>query len=101
MTVDPATFMAIIAMGLATYTTRISGFIIGPYLPEEGRLRQALDAVPAAILTAVVAPTILSGPAELMASIATIIAARHLPALGAIAVGVAVVLVGRHFLGAW
>ncbi len=101
MTVDPATFIAILVMGLATYTTRISGFIIGPYLPQEGRLRQALDAVPAAILTAVVAPTILSGPAELMASIATIIAARRLPALGAIAVGVAAVLVGRHFLGAW
>lgn len=101
MTVDPATFIAIVAMGLATYATRLSGFIIGPYLPEQGRLRQALDAVPAAVLTAVVAPTIMSGPAELVASVATIIAARRLPALGAIAVGVVAVLIGRHFLGAW
>jgi uncharacterized membrane protein len=88
-------------MAIATYATRLSGFIIGPFLPEEGRLRQALDAVPAAVLTAVVAPTIVSGPAELIASIATIIAARRLPALGAIAVGVGAVLVGRHFFGGW
>jgi len=101
MTIDPATFIAILAMGFATYATRLSGFIIGPYLPEEGRLRQALDAVPAAVLTAVVAPTIVSGPAELIASVATIIAARRLPALGAIAVGVGAVLVGRHFFGGW
>jgi uncharacterized membrane protein len=101
MTIDPATFLAILAMALATYATRLSGFIIGPYLPQEGRLRQALDAVPAAVLTAVVAPTIVSGPAELIASVATIIAARRLPALGAIAVGVGAVLVGRHFFGGW
>jgi uncharacterized membrane protein len=101
MTIDPATFLAILAMAIATYATRLSGFIIGPFLPEEGRLRQALDAVPAAVLTAVVAPTIVSGPAELIASIATIIAARRLPALGAIAVGVGAVLVGRHFFGGW
>jgi len=101
MTVDPATFIAIVAMGFATFATRLSGFLIGPYLPVEGRLRQALDAVPAAVLTAVVAPTIVNGPAELIASIATIIAARRLPALGAIAVGVGAVLVGRHFLGSW
>ena len=101
MTIDPATFLAILAMAIATYATRISGFIIGPYLPEEGRLRQALDAVPAAVLTAVVAPTIVRGPAELIASVATIIAARRLPALGAIAVGVGTVLVGRHFFGGW
>ena len=79
MTIDPATFLAILAMAIATYATRLSGFIIGPFLPEEGRLRQALDAVPAAVLTAVVAPTIVSGPAELIASIATIIAITDCP----------------------
>jgi len=101
MSLDPATVMAIIAMALATYATRISGFIIGPYLPEQGRLKQALDAVPAAVLTAVIAPTLFNSPAELCAAVVTAIAARRLPALGAIALGVGAVLLGRHFLGPW
>jgi len=101
MNLDPATVMAIIAMALATYATRISGFIIGPYLPEQGRLKQALDAVPAAVLTAVIAPTLFNSPAELCAAVVTAIAARRLPALGAIALGVGAVLLGRHFLGPW
>ncbi|MFM8606521.1 MAG: AzlD family protein [Hyphomicrobiales bacterium] len=101
MSLDPATVMAIIAMALATYATRISGFIIGPYLPEQGRLKQALDAVPAAVLTAVIAPTLFNSPAELFAAVITAIAARRLPALGAITVGVGAVLLGRHFLGPW
>ena len=100
MTLDLSTVIAILAMAVATYATRLSGFIIGPFLPKRGRLRQALDAVPSAVLTAVVAPLIFSGPAEIMASLATILAARHLPALAAIAVGVAAVLAGRHFFGA-
>ena len=101
MRFDPATVIAILGMALATYTTRISGFIIGPYLPKQGRLKQALDSVPAAVLTAVIAPTLFNSPAELCAAVVTAFAARRLPALGAIAMGVGAVLVGRHFLGQW
>jgi uncharacterized membrane protein len=64
-------------------------------------LKQALDAVPAAVLTAVIAPTLFNSPAELFAAVITAIDARRLPALGAITVGVGAVLLGRHFLGPW
>lgn len=98
MTFDPATVIAILAMAGATYLTRISGFLLGPLLPHHGRLRQALDAVPTALLTAVVAPSIMSGRAEFIAAIATILTARRYPALVAIGVGVGVVFIGRNLL---
>lgn len=98
MTIDLSTLIAILAMAFATYLTRVSGFVIGPYLPKSGRIRNALDAVPAAVLTAVVAPSLMNGPAEMIAALATIVAARRLPTLAAIAVGVGVVYTGRQIL---
>ena len=95
---DPSTLIAILAMAMATYLTRVSGFVIGPYLPRTGRLKNALDALPAAVLTAVVAPALMSGPAEICAALATILAARRLPTLAAIAIGVGTVYLGRQIL---
>lgn len=66
------TILAILGMALATYATRASG----PYLIRgvvvKGRLKAALDALPPAILMAVIAPTILTtGLAESIAAVLT------------------------------
>ena len=60
--------LAILAMALATYATRIGGMLLGGYLPKTGRVRQALDALPAAVLTAVIAPAVIAGSAEMIAA---------------------------------
>lgn len=93
------TLSAILCMALATYATRLSGLIIGRYLPRQGRLRQALDALPPAILTAVVAPEILSGPAEMLAGATTLVLALRLPLFGAMAAGVLVIIICRAGFG--
>ena len=93
------TLIVIIGMGLATYSTRLSGLLLMRGVVVQGRLKSALDAVPPAVLMAVITPTVfMNGKAELLAGIATAIAAYfRLPLLVVILVGMGSV-VGLRFL---
>ena len=90
------TVWAILAMALATYATRIAGFLVGHLLPASGPLRRALDALPVAVLTALTAPVVLSGRAEMAgaavagAAVAAALSLR-LPMLAALVGGIATV----------
>ncbi|WP_112662570.1 AzlD family protein [Microvirga flavescens] len=96
MNVDPVTFLAIIAMALVTYATRIAGLFVADRLVLTGRAKAAFDAIPPAVLVAVIAPTALTtGWAEAIATAITIIAAFRLPLLATIIVGVASVVLLR------
>ncbi|BCJ91400.1 membrane protein [Terrihabitans soli] len=100
MTLSPDNLIAILAMAAATYGARLTGLWVAAYIPAEGRLRAALDALPAAVLTAVVAPMALAtGPAETLAAIVTILAATRLPLLATVATGVLAVVLFRFLLG--
>ncbi len=92
--------LAIIGMGLATYTTRISGLLLMRGVVVQGRLKAALDAVPPSVLMAVITPTVLmTGRAETGAAIATALAAFfRAPLLVTILVGM-VSVVGLRWLG--
>jgi uncharacterized membrane protein len=94
---SPDNVLAIAAMAAATYATRIGGILLGARLPREGRVRQALDAVPAAVLTAVIAPALMAGRAEMIAGAATALAMTRLPMLVAIAIGMTTVALLRAF----
>jgi uncharacterized membrane protein len=91
------TLIAILAMAVATYATRIGGILLGGYLPKTGRVRQALDALPAAVLTAVIAPAVIAGPAEMIAAALTLVAALRLPMIVAVLVGMGSVAILRSF----
>ena len=95
---NPDTLLAILAMAGATYATRIGGMLLGGYLPKTGRVRQALDALPAAVLTAVIAPAIVAGTAEMVAAALTLVAALRLPMIVAVLIGMGSVALLR-FLG--
>jgi uncharacterized membrane protein len=100
MTVDPVTLAAIVAMAAVTYLTRIAGVFLAGRLALRGRARAAFDAIPPAVLVAVIAPTVLAtGPAETLAALLTAIAATRLPLLATVAVGVAAVVALRSLLG--
>jgi uncharacterized membrane protein len=87
--------LAIIAMAVATYATRLGGMLLGGYLPKTGRVRRALDAVPAAVLTAVIAPAVIAGRAEMIAAALTLLTAFRLPLVVAVLVGIASVAILR------
>lgn len=98
--IDPLALLAIAGMALATLLTRLSGYWLIGFVPIRGRVKAALEAAPAAILTAIVAPMALAqGPAEAAGVAATALAALRLPTLAAVALGVAVVVAGRHLAG--
>ena len=100
MSLDSHTLLLILLMGMATYSTRIAGYWLLRGRKVEGRMKAALDAVPPAILMAVIAPTVfLQGYAEMMAGALTLGAALlRLPLLVTIAVGMASVVVFRMML---
>lgn len=99
MTIDPVNFAAILAMGALTYLTRILGFLIADRLPKAGPVRVALDALPPAVLMAVIAPIVLSGPVEAAAGAVTLLLALRLPLIGVVIAGVAMVALLRFVVG--
>ncbi len=100
MSADSHTLLLILLMGLATYSTRIAGYWLLRGRKVEGRMKAALDAVPPAILMAVIAPTVfLQGYAEMMAGALTLVSALlRLPLLVTIAVGMVSVVAFRMVL---
>lgn len=93
------TLIAILAMTLATYATRLSGLVVGRYLPREGRIKHALDALPPAVLTAVIAPAVVSGPAEMIAGAVTLLMALRFSLFPSMLVGVVTIVICRSSLG--
>lgn len=101
MTLETA--LAIAAMALATYGVRASGLLLAARLPASGRWARCLQQLPPAVLAAIVAPAIAKGgAAELVAALATILAAAALSRglVAPMAAGVFVLWACRHWLGA-
>lgn len=99
MTLDPATLLAILAMAAATVVTRIAGLLLYRFVTLGPRQTQAMQAIPPAVLMAVIAPTALAtGPAEIIAAAVTALAAIRLPLLLSAALGVATVAALRLLL---
>ena len=98
MTFDLWAVLAILTMAAITYATRIGGIFLVERLVLSGRAKAALSAIPAAVLTAVIAPMALAtGPAETIAAICTAIAAVRLPLLAVVGIGVAAIVGLRQF----
>ena len=96
MRIDPATLAAILGMAAVTYFTRIAGLLFAARLALTGRAKAAFEAIPPAVLVAVIAPTALAtGWPETVAAAVTMMAALRLPLLATIAVGVAAVVALR------
>jgi uncharacterized membrane protein len=99
MSVDTTTLLAILAMAVVTYVTRIAGLFVADRLVLTGRAKAAFDAIPPAVLVAVIAPTALTtGWAEAAAAAITAVAAFRLPLLATVAVGVASVVLLRNVI---
>jgi uncharacterized membrane protein len=94
------TLLAIIGMGVATYLTRLSGFYLLRGLNLSGPMKAALDALPPAVLMAVIAPVILvTGLAEtIAAAITAVVAFFRLPLAVTIVIGIVSVVALRAIL---
>jgi uncharacterized membrane protein len=74
-------FVLILLLALGTYGMRIGGMLLlARFGALDYRVQAALDAVPVAVITALVAPVALAtGMAETIAAAVTIVAALRLP----------------------
>ncbi len=86
----------VLAMAAVTYATRAAGLAAARLVPRQGRAGAAFDAVPAAMIGAVVAPMALAtGWPETAAALVAALAARRLPLIGTVATGTAAVVLLR------
>lgn len=97
MSVDLQVVLALLAMMAATYATRVAGFLMPERLDLSPRMKAALDAIPAAVLVSVVAPSMLAtGWRETLASAIAALAATRLPLIAVVGVGVVAIVLLRH-----
>jgi uncharacterized membrane protein len=92
MRIDPAALAAIVAMGAATYLTRTAGYWLARRFTLSGRVLAGLEAVPGAILIALIAPAAFAtGVAEsAAAAVALLVAVIRWPMLVALVASAAV-----------
>jgi uncharacterized membrane protein len=96
---ESMSLLTILTMAAVTYLTRIGGDLLMRNKTLGPRMTAALNAVPAAILTAIIAPSVLAaGAAEAVAGLITAVAAFRLPLLATIAVGVASLVILRAMI---
>ncbi len=100
MTLFRPEMLGIIFFGaLATYLTRIGGYLLIKRLKTiPPRIEAGLDAVPAAVLTTLVAPTFVTGDFDASIALAiSLVAGLRVTGITLIAIGWAVVMVLRYF----
>jgi len=96
-----ATLWIIIAGAIATYLTRVGGhLVISRFDHIHPRVEAGLNAVPAAVLTTLVAPAALSaGPAEWAALIVAAVVSLRGGLMAMFLAGAAVLILARQFVG--
>lgn len=98
---DPQSLLAIGCCAVATYSLRCGGLLLAARLPRKGRLRRGMDALPGALLLALVVPGIVeAGPwGWLAAAVTAVTAWKHGNLLLAMLLGMLTILVQRHGMG--
>lgn len=96
----PEMLLIILGGAVATYLTRIGGYLlIKRFKTIPPRMEAGLNAVPAAVLTTLVAPAALTGGIETaIALVVALVAGFRISGLSLIAVGWAVAMLIRNFL---
>ncbi len=94
----PETLIAIAAASLVTYGLRFGGLLLSTRLPQKGRFRTFMDALPGTLLIALVAPGILeSGPWGMVAAGCTaLLALKTRNVFVAMIAGMIIVAASRH-----
>ena len=96
MRLDPIALLTFLGMLAVTYGARIGGYWFVRRYPVGPRLKAGLEAVPLAVLTAIIAPMVLAtGPAESLAAVATLLLAWRFPVLVAVLGGITTVVLLR------
>ncbi len=91
----------ILAAAVATFLTRIGGYVLITRMKTiPPRMEQALNAVPAAVLTTLVAPAFFNGGWDVrIAMLVALVTGIRYPGLLMLGAGWAAAMICRHLLG--
>ncbi len=97
---DPNMVALIVVCAIATFATRIGGYLLMNRMSSiPPRLDAALNAVPAAVLTTLVAPAFYAGGIDVkLAMAAALIASIRFSAIPILITGWAVVMICRQYM---
>ena len=95
------TLFIILGAAFVTYLTRIGGhLVLSRFDGIHPRVQAGLDAVPAAVLTTLVAPAVVNGGLnEWVAMVAAVLAGMRLSMLPMVTIGTLVLILMRHLNG--
>lgn len=100
MTLAPLTLLTIVLMALATYLTRIGGYLLLGHRTLSPRMKTVMETAPGCVLIAVIAPHFATGRiADLVALALTVIAATRFSLLPTVLIGVTSAGLLRHYIG--
>lgn len=101
MTADAALIALFVWLGLITWATRLAGWALARHLNLPPRGRAALEAVPGAILMALIAPAVVNGgPAAWTgAAVAAVCLKLRVPAFATVIAGVGMAIAIRAWVG--
>lgn len=101
LSLDPTTTWIILAAAVATFSTRIGGYVLITRIKSiPPRLEAALNAVPAAVLTTLFAPAFFTGGWDVkLAMLVGLLVSLRYPGIIGIAAGWATAMVARHIFG--
>lgn len=93
------TVLLILAGAVATYLTRIGGYLMMTQMKNiPPRVEAGLNAVPVAVLTTLVAPAFFEGGYEIkIAMLVSLVVGLRFPGLTMLAVGWAMVVAARYY----
>jgi uncharacterized membrane protein len=98
--IDAMTVLTIVGMALATYLTRVLGFLALRNRTLGARAVTVMEAAPGCVLISVIAPHFVADrPADLIALAVTLLAATRLSMLPTVVIGVVTAGVLRHLIG--
>ncbi len=99
--IDPNTALLIVVAAIATYCTRIGGYVLLSSMKRiPPRLESALNAVPAAVLTTLVAQPFIYGGWDIKIAMAVaLVVGLRFPGLTLLFAGWAAVMAARYGLG--
>ena len=102
MEFDVHMVMLIAAAAVVTYLTRIGGYVLIERMTRiPPRMEAALNAVPAAVLTSLVAPAFFNGDlATAAAMLVALFVGWYFSLTHMLIVGWAMAMIWRHFIGA-
>ena len=95
------TLFIILGGAIVTYLTRIGGhLVLSRFERVHPRVQAGLDAVPAAVMTTLFAPTVVhAGPNEWIAVVVAAVAAFRLSLVPMVGLGVLTLILLRYFNG--